>query len=376
MNHYFTVNNSTGCKVFLPIDSVLKDENNPPPAATASDHPYYLRSKDKHNVRNVNPEATIHLIEQYSQKEGQSKTQFMAEQREYHENYELRKQQEEAAKRQHRSPGEDVDIHKIDVDEQNRIYKEAQRASKQGGEGQKNQSDTDFYKGGINNSQQHGGRHNQPPAIVHGSSVDSAGYGHNVVLQQRHTPQDLQHQSQRPNYHQNQGGYNLDHNFIPGQQQFHGSQVSEYQNQQHQNYRQDVHYPGHAVAQHPYPRSDPAAQMADIPRAGVGDNHPYYNPANDMPYGHSSSKGPGPHRQVSHQYEPVPGPPDQPDPYNQQHQQNPGSDQINPYNLEKGSMILYGDPPRSGMIKWIGYPLEVHVLTAGVEMVSTHFRQK
>jgi len=50
-------------------------------------------------------------------------------------------------------------------------------------------------------------------------------------------------------------------------------------------------------------------------------------------------------------------------------------DKNNPYNLEKGSMIIYGDPPCPGMIKWIGYLLETNVLTAGVEMVSTHLRQ-
>jgi len=123
-----------------------------------------------------------------------------------------------------------------------------------------------------------------------------------------------------------------------------------------------------------YNQSHPALQMANIPRAGVGDNHPHYNPATGIAYGHSSGKGSGPHRQFSHHYEPIPGLPDQSDPYNQQHQQNPRSDQINPHSLEKGSMILYGDPPRPGMIKWIGYLPESNVLTAGVELVSTHLR--
>jgi len=140
MNHYFTLNNSEGSKMFLPVESVLKDENNPPATATASDNPYNIKPKDKHNVHNVNPEATMHFIQQYSP---QSKTQFMAEQKEYHKNYELRKKQEEAAKRQNRPPGEDVDLHKIDVDNQRRIFEEVQRASKQKGKGH-NQSNIDF----------------------------------------------------------------------------------------------------------------------------------------------------------------------------------------------------------------------------------------
>jgi len=159
--------------------------------------------------------------------------------------------------------------------------------------------------------------------------------------------------------------------YFKSKQQFHGSQAPEYQNQQQQNYCQDVpHYPAHPIAQHPYPQSDPAVQMANIPRAGVGDNHPHYNPATGMPYGHSSGKGPGPHQQVSHQYTPIPGFPNR-----QQHQQNPGSEQINPHNLEVGLMIIYGDPPHPGIIKWIGYLPETNVLSAGIELVSTHLRQ-
>ena len=161
------------------------------------------------------------------------------------------------------APGKDFDIHKVNVDEQKRLYEEARRASKQGGEGQ-NQ---------IKSGKQH----------FQGSQV-----------------------------HQHQPGY------------YHG------------------------------PRS-----------------HPHYNPATGLPHDH---KNQGHHRQVSHQYEPVPGPADQPDPHSQHHQQYPASNQTNPYNLEVGSMILYGDPPRPGIIKWLGYLPEVHGLSAGIEMVSMYVR--
>lgn len=74
LNHYFKLHNSKGVKVFLPIDSVLKDENS-----------------------------------------------------------QLRKKQgEEAARsqeKQSRNTTKDVDINKIDIDEQKRIYEGARRAS-------------------------------------------------------------------------------------------------------------------------------------------------------------------------------------------------------------------------------------------------------
>ena len=42
----------------------------------------------------------------------------------------------------------------------------------------------------------------------------------------------------------------------------------------------------------------------------------------------------------------------------------------NPHNLGVGSMILYGNPSRSGVIKWIGNPNGVNALFAGIEMVN------
>ena len=108
--------------------------------------------------------------------------------------------------------------------------------------------------------------------------------------------------------------------------------------------------------------------MAHIPRTGVvGGNSSHCNPATSMPYNYSGNSGHRPHQQV-HQYEPVPGSVNQPDPYSQQCRQN-----SNPFKLEKGSMILYGDPPCAGIVKWIGYlPEAANVLIAGIELVSMY----
>ena len=373
MDHYFNLNSSKGMKVFLPITSVLK--NDPPTATNTTDHPYNTRSKDKHNVHNDDPEATINIIQKLSQKEGQSADDFMSEQLEHQENIELKKRQEEAAKR---PPGEDFDMRGVDVNEQERLYIEAQRASKQAGEKQNQNrgNAADHHSNGTNDSQQHGGRHNQPPVNPQGSSVDPCGYGYGAG-QQLHGSQFSQHQNQHPGY---QYGPNVDsttaaygHNV--SQHHFHGSQPLQHQLPHHQDphnpSQQYPHYhqPGAAIhrpaphylsQQYPPPQPDP---MALIPRAGVGDNH--YNPATGMPYGQSSSS----RRQVSHTYEPIPGLVDQPDPHSQQYQQAPDS---NPYNLEAGSMILHGDPPSSGVVKWIGHLPEVIGLLAGIEMVSSY----
>ena len=44
----------------------------------------------------------------------------------------------------------------------------------------------------------------------------------------------------------------------------------------------------------------------------------------------------------------------------------------NPYNLEKGSMIEFSNPPMYGVIKWIGYLVDISkkYKIAGVEMVN------
>ena len=221
MDHMCTVNSSQGLKkVFLPIDSVLKDEHNSPSAA---------------NTRGM----------------------------------------EAAAKREEQKRSLDVDLGKISVDEQKRLYEEALRANYQ------------------------------------------------IVSRPLSQP----------------------------------------------------------VSQLPYSQFGPAAQMGYIIRAREGGNHPHCNRATSQPYDHSSRKSHDPHRRLSHQYDEIPGPDlynqqhqqydEIPGPkfYNQQHQQYPASNQTNPYNLEVGSLIQYGNPPLSGTIKWLGCIPEIQGLSAGVEMV-------
>ena len=115
-----------------------------------------------------------------------------------------------------------------------------------------------------------------------------------------------------------------------------------------------------------HPPNYPAVQTTHIPRAGVGNT---FYPATGLTYD-------GSQQQASRQY--VPGKvadqpdgkvADQSDPYTQP---TPGSNQINPHNLQIGSLIQYGDPPCYGMIKWIGYPPGVNDLIAGIEMVSRY----
>lgn len=50
----------------------------------------------------------------------------------------------------------------------------------------------------------------------------------------------------------------------------------------------------------------------------------------------------------------------------------------NPHNLEEGSAVQYGNPPRYGVIKWIGeFPNQRELLFAGLDMVCyymcTHY---
>lgn len=115
------------------------------------------------------------------------------------------------------------------------------------------------------------------------------------------------------------------------------------------------------VYQHMDPPVLPPRPTVQKPRTEVGDNI-YYNLATSVPYNHRSRDL---YRQMSHD-EIIPEPVGQSDPYRQPHQQISHG---NPYNLEVGSMILYGDPPHSGVIKWIGYPPASNGLLVGVEMV-------
>ena len=42
---------------------------------------------------------------------------------------------------------------------------------------------------------------------------------------------------------------------------------------------------------------------------------------------------------------------------------------INPHNLEVGSVVHYGEPPQCGVIKWIGHFPNEEGIYAGLEMV-------
>ena len=288
MNHMFTLHGKD-FQVFLPIDSVLKDDDDPPNTNKSPDHPYNTRSKDKHNVTN-NPEATMHFIQNYSKKEGQSETEFLSEQVKHREKLSLKKQQEEATKRQEKQigvPGKDFDMYKINVDEQKRLYEQAQRASKQGGEG-----------------------HHQPQRYQQGSSVDPTGHGHHAGQNPFYGSQAPQHQNQQPYYHQGSdvGPTGYEQNIR--QQQFYGSQVSQHQSEQPGYYQSpkvdltgfgqnvarqqqqfyDSQVPQHQSQQLNYdlelikslPHSNPfTTQMAHIPRAEIWDD-PSYFPATGM----------------------------------------------------------------------------------------------
>lgn len=48
---------------------------------------------------------------------------------------------------------------------------------------------------------------------------------------------------------------------------------------------------------------------------------------------------------------------------------SPSQIDSNPHNLVVGSTVVYGTPPLSGVIKWMGYPIGVNSYSAGIEMV-------
>ena len=190
LNHYFKLHNSKGVKVFLPIDSVLKNENS------------QLRIKQEETVRSL--------------------------------------------EKQSRTTTKDVDIDKINVDEQKRIYEGVRRASEK-----------------------------------------------------------------------------------------------------------DSRYLQHEIGS-PYPSTCPAVQVAHVRRAG----------SLTMPYEYNHNPQ---QRQALHQHEAMH---DHSDAHSQQCSIG---NELNPHNLTEGSIILYGDPPHSGVIKWIGYlPGGGHDLMAGIEMVSRY----
>ena len=414
MNHYFTLNNSKGSKVFIPIDSVLKDESNPPTANSTPAHPYSTGSEDKYDAHKVDPEHTIHLRQQLSEKEGQSEIQFFSEQLK-HENLQVAAKMQE---NQCRPLGRDFDMHKVDVNEQIRLYEEAQHASKQK---QQNQLKT-------NSSSAHHYRERQNQQLVLGPTVDSVSYF--GARQQFYAPQVVQQQGQPPSYqyqnaiyHQSQSSSQLSY---PQAEIAHLPRAGVKDNLQHHDPSNCSNAKGHAHLQqrkHEYeaiqgpiqPVSDSQQQQHHnvkghgplqrkkhqyeavpglVQRVSNSQQQQYYNVkgpgplqqrehqyetipqpvrpvSNSQQQQHHNVKGPGPLQERQHQYETIPGPV-QPISYGQQQQhQNHGSNLVNLYNLKEGSMILYGDTPaHSGTIKWIGYLPEENILSAGIEMVS------
>ena len=209
MNHMFTLHNTKSVKVFLPIDSVFKED----PA---------IISKDKHVVSNSDPEATMQLIHHHSKKASQSRRQFVSEQLEHHEKIEFNRQQEEATKRQEKQgniAGIDFDLSKANIDEQKRHDEETQHASKQQGQGQ-NQIKS-ILDGDINVSQQHGVRQHQSSGNHPGSKVDSTTDQGCRIEQQFYDSQTAQYHNKQPVCRQ---GSDIEYTDAC-QQQIHGSQT-------------------------------------------------------------------------------------------------------------------------------------------------------
>jgi len=88
------------------------------------------------------------------------------------------------------------------------------------------------------------------------------------------------------------------------------------------------------------------------------------NPSNN--YSYDSHQ-----QQESHSYANMQGHADQHDSYKAQYQHTSNYNQAehNPHNFEVGSKILYGNPPCSGVIKWMGHPHGMNYFYAGIEMV-------
>ena len=90
-----------------------------------------------------------------------------------------------------------------------------------------------------------------------------------------------------------------------------------------------------------------------------------------------------PKRVVRHDYEPMPGPGPsfmshnnsdtvQEQPISSVSYHTPALEDENPYNLETGSMIEFSNPPKYGVIKWIGHLADIpkKCKIAGVELVN------
>ena len=229
MNHLFLLNNKYGAKVFIPIASVLKDDSNPALATNVSGHPYNTMPKDKHSAYNPDPKY---------------------KQTEHRENWKT-----------------DFDVNEVDVDEQKRLYEEAQRTSRGGKWQNQIKASADVHVNSSNDSQQN----DQLPQR-------SFSVSDNFTRQQQfHSSQFAQHQNPQPP----QRSFSVSNNYT-GQQQFHSSQFARHQSPQpHYGPPQDFSSSWHSQS------TDPVAQMAHIPRAGVEENN--------AATGHSSRRKPSHH---------------------------------------------------------------------------------
>ena len=111
----------------------------------------------------------------------------------------------------------------------------------------------------------------------------------------------------------------------------------------------------------------PAAPSYNAPVGGRNALSSSYPAMVDSSYG----SGHKDNRYRSHSYDSISDPPGHP--YSQQYQSTHVASHAhvnsNPYNLTVGSVILYGNPSRSGVIRWMGYPIGVNSFSAGIEMV-------
>ena len=371
LNHFF-IPKSARNQVFLPSTMLCK--------VTSSD--------TSDGGSSVDPETTINtqLAIEVSRKDVTQK-QFMSDQEKAWNDIQSEKRRREAEERQRRQQkakeelklddSAKFDTTLLDAKEQEKLLEEAKLQSKKQNI---NQTGGNHHPG-YGNGSQTGPSNTQLDANTHGSNFGQqpqhydptpGGHQHHLVGTATGSSHHA-HQSSNPNWYPlaNQGNAMENYNMPITQQTF----------QEHQPPAQppaSQYYPQLYASQGyqppPSQLQSPAQQMAHIPRAGVGDNtitytvstsgtrHDNYNRSNSHPH----------HRVKVHGYDEIPG---QPDHYSQHNQYSGPPDHpvdYNPHNFEVGSMVQYGNPPRPGMIKWIGHLPGATSLVAGVEMVSPY----
>ena len=390
LNHFFIPKNDPSHQVFLPSVMVLKCDTTNTSNAAKQSAPYYLRSQSS----SVDPEVTIgtKLAIDATKKDASSK-QFLSEQNKAWDS--IKSEQEELAKkrevedrqrRQQKAQEElnlrdtsGIDVTMLDEEKQKKLYEEAQLKNKKQNI---NQAGGDYHTyGSQGNFSQTGGNNPQLDAVPGGNfgqqqSQHYAKQHEQGYLVGTHTNS---HQSNPDRWYPvaNQSNVIENYNVPTTRPAFQEQQppaqppISQYPSQMYgsQGYQPPVCQPQ---------LQSPAQQMAHIPRAGEGENTtPVYFSSGGTQFDKYNDNQGHPHQRpkVYHNYDEIPGQPDQADHLNQQSQySDPGEypADYNPKNLEVGSMIQYGNPPRYGMIKWIGHLPRAVSLVAGVEMVSMH----